>query len=137
MAATIVRSYAVPDSDDDSLADEDVDFGGQAKKKKVESNLQRWIKQLSILLKDEQRKFKEKKKRLEKSAPCDTKIRVPKSEFFKSLASNLRSLRKVDLEKRLQLYGPEVADEAEYTEGDDDEYQRKTRVKKRKVIRAT
>lgn len=55
-AAATVRSYVVPDSDDEAVADEEVDIGGQERKKKVESNLQRWIKQLSILLKDEQRK---------------------------------------------------------------------------------
>jgi hypothetical protein len=58
MAAATVRSYAVPDSDDEAIADE-ADLGllaGQAKKKKVESNLQQWIKHLSILLKEEQKK---------------------------------------------------------------------------------
>ena len=58
MAATSVRSYIVPDSDDEAIAG-DSDSGmrcGQARKKKVESNLQQWIKHLSILLKDEQKK---------------------------------------------------------------------------------
>jgi len=110
MAAATVRSYVVPDSDDEAIADE-ADFGlivGQAKKKKVESNLQRWIKHLSILLKEEQKKvniahhlpstlytecflqFKEKKKRMEKSAPPDSKIRIPKVRF--RLSSKYRSV---------------------------------------------
>jgi hypothetical protein len=60
MAAATVRSYTVPDSDDEAIADDyDSHRLGekeQRKKKKVETNLQRWIKQLSVLLKDEQAK---------------------------------------------------------------------------------
>jgi hypothetical protein len=58
MAATSVRSYIVPDSDDEAIVN-DSDSGrrsGQARKKKVESNLQQWIKHLSVLLKEEQKK---------------------------------------------------------------------------------
>jgi hypothetical protein len=58
-ASENIRSYVVPDSDDDDIVDEakttwvmQVD----ARKRKVESNLQRWIKELSVLLKEEQRK---------------------------------------------------------------------------------
>jgi hypothetical protein len=89
---------------------------------------------------------------MERSAPQDSKIRLPKvtgghllhsliyskftysqSEFYKSLASNLRNLRKVDLEKRILLFGPEPIDE-DYTDGDDDEYlNRSTRGKRRKI----
>jgi hypothetical protein len=48
------------------------------------------------------------------------------------LSTNLRSLRKKDLEKRVLLYGPDVEDE-DPSEGDDDEYQYRTsRAKKRK-----
>jgi hypothetical protein len=84
MAAATITSYAVPDSDDEAIAgEEDVEFslfgGGQERKKKrVETNLQRWIKHLGELLKEEQRKFKEKKKRVEMAADPVTKVRVPK-----------------------------------------------------------
>lgn len=44
------------------------------------------------------------------------------SEFFKSLTASLRDLRKLDQDKRRALYGPDVAD-ADFSEGDDDEYQ--------------
>lgn len=57
--AATVRSYAIPDSDDEEIACEDEKFvalQSNAKKRKVESNLQRWIKELSVLLKEEQRK---------------------------------------------------------------------------------
>lgn len=57
--ASGVRSYAVPDSDDEDIADvEEMTSAMQsiAKRRKVETNLQRWIKELSVLLKEEQRK---------------------------------------------------------------------------------
>jgi hypothetical protein len=61
-------------------------------------------------------------------------VAFKQSEFFKALASNLRSLRKADLEKRLLLYGPEVPEE-DYTDGDDDEYlYRSSRGKRRKIF---
>lgn len=96
--------------------------------------------------------YKEKKKRIEKAAPPETKVRVAKvsalklsgeyivryvfsqSEFFKSLASNLRNLRKVDLDKRRALYGPDAA-EADFSSEEDDEYQIKnTRSNKRRRV---
>lgn len=53
-------SYAVPDSDDDLIADDNDGITREvkviAKKRKCESNLQKWIKHLDLLLKDEQRK---------------------------------------------------------------------------------
>jgi hypothetical protein len=60
-AAASARSYIVPDSDDEAIVDEDAEppepFSGPAKKKKkFESNLQLWLKHLTILLKEEQRK---------------------------------------------------------------------------------
>lgn len=59
--ASGVRSYAVPDSDDEDIADvEEMTSAMQniAKRRKVETNLQRWIKELSVLLKDENRKVR-------------------------------------------------------------------------------
>ena len=57
-ASTI--SYVVPDSDDEAIADDADEIMHEvkviAKKRKVESNLQKWIKHLTALLKDEQRK---------------------------------------------------------------------------------
>ncbi|OBZ71375.1 hypothetical protein A0H81_08367 [Grifola frondosa] len=131
---TIVKSYVVPDSDDEEIADvQDELVQKHAKTRKVESNLQRWIKHLAILLKEEQKKYKEKKKREQASAPPDTKVRVPKTDFHKSLASNLPRLRATDRMKRQQLYGADVPDE-DYSEGEEDEYQcRTTRSKRRKV----
>lgn len=59
MAAVTVGSYAVPGSDDEAILDDDPGFGriiGQSKRKRAESSLQRWIKHLSVLLKEEQQK---------------------------------------------------------------------------------
>jgi hypothetical protein len=60
-AAVAIRSYAVPDSDDEDITNEAETTWAMyvdAKKRKVESNLQRWIKELSVLLKEEQRKVR-------------------------------------------------------------------------------
>src|SRR5215471_149948 len=58
-AAVTVKSYAVPDSDDEAIVDDEeipVVMKREVRRRKIESNLQRWIKQLSILHKEEQRK---------------------------------------------------------------------------------
>lgn len=61
-AASTVKSYLVPDSDDESILDEHKPDGvsltksREAGKKKAESNLQRWIKHLSALQKEELKK---------------------------------------------------------------------------------
>lgn len=49
---------------------------------------------------------------------------------------NLRSLRKLDLDKRKQLYGPDAAEDDYFTEDDgDDEYrERTTRANKRRRV---
>ena len=58
-----------------------------------------------------------------------------KSEFHKSLIIHLRTLRKVDLDKRKQLYGSDVAEE-DYSDDDDDEEYQNVRVSKRRRITA-
>ncbi|EIW80954.1 hypothetical protein CONPUDRAFT_137081 [Coniophora puteana RWD-64-598 SS2] len=127
-AVEVAKSYVIPDSDDEAIAPEPDDSdvialrNNHAKKRRVETNLQRWIKHLALLLSEEQRKYKEKRKRLERQAPPDVKVRVSKSDFYKSLTGQLRDLRKIDLEKRRQLYGPDVAAEVLVDESDDDEY---------------
>ncbi|TFK52615.1 hypothetical protein OE88DRAFT_1807498 [Heliocybe sulcata] len=135
-AAASVKSYVIPDSDDETIV-EDATISRamklQAKWKKVESNLQQWIKHLSAILKEEQKKYKDQKKRLEKTATAPgSKVRLPKNEFHKSLTNNLRDLRKLDREKRRLLYGSDVPDE-DFSDGDDDEYQE--RGQKRRRIR--
>ncbi|KAI0086520.1 hypothetical protein BDY19DRAFT_1093207 [Irpex rosettiformis] len=137
-ASTI--NYVVPDSDDEAIADDGDEVMHEvkviAKKRKVESNLQKWIKHLTVLLKDEQRKYKERKKFVHASAAPGTKIRVPKNDFYKTLAAALTRLRKADKEKRQQLYGTDIPDE-DYSSGDEDEYQERTsRPSKRRKVEA-
>jgi hypothetical protein len=57
-SATVVRSYAVPDSDDESVFEEKSTRIKSSMKRKMpqETNLQLWIKHLSLLLKTETRK---------------------------------------------------------------------------------
>jgi len=61
-AASTVKSYLVPDSDDESILDEQKPDGvswaksKEAGKRKAESNLQRWIKHLTALQKEELKK---------------------------------------------------------------------------------
>lgn len=61
-AASTVKSYLVPDSDDESILDEhkpdsvSSTKSKEAEKKKAESNLQRWIKHLTALQKEELKK---------------------------------------------------------------------------------
>ncbi|KAJ7109731.1 hypothetical protein C8R43DRAFT_1079587 [Mycena crocata] len=143
-AAAAVNSYAVPDSDDEAIAaeedreDEFAEYrmGGGAKKKaiKVETSLERWIKALSELLKEEQQKYREKKKRMEKEKAAEpgAKIRMSKSDFFRSLTTNLRCLRELDAEKRMfRAAEGEVQD----SDAEDDEYvqQKASRAKRRRT----
>jgi len=137
-AASSAKNYVVPDSDDDEIADENDEMvqcvHAHVKQRKEESNLQKWIKHLSVLLKEEQKKYKEKKKTVQAAAEPGTKIRMTRNDFQRSLAYYLQRLRKTDRDKRLQLYGPDVPDE-DYSSGEDDEYhERTTRSKRRKVV---
>ncbi|RPD62424.1 hypothetical protein L226DRAFT_332261 [Lentinus tigrinus ALCF2SS1-7] len=133
--ATSVKSYVIPDSDDEDIAveGEDESLRRFVKKKKAETNMQRWIKQLDVLLKEEQRKYNDRKRRIHASTPPGVKVKVLKTEFHKSLAFNLPRLRRIDRDKREKLYGADVPDE-DCSESDADEYQyRTTRSKRRKV----
>ena len=98
--AVTVQSYAVPDSDDEDIMDEDEDSClriDEQEKKSKETNLHSWIKHLSDILKAETRKvrrhlvlsfssltfiafivnkYTEMKKRIEKSSEPDAKVRI-------------------------------------------------------------
>ncbi|THH01557.1 hypothetical protein EW026_g1174 [Hermanssonia centrifuga] len=128
-ATSSTKSYIVPDSDDEMIADDaDVvmhEVHAIAKRRKVESNLQKWIKHLSVLLKEEQKKCKEIKKLAHAACASGTKVRVPKTEFHRSLSQALVRLRKADREKRQQLYGADFPLE-DYSSGEEDEYHERT-----------
>ena len=56
-AVVTVQSYAVPDSDDEAIAENEIDHQ-EERKAQQESNLQLWIKHLGQLLKEETRKVR-------------------------------------------------------------------------------
>jgi len=60
-AVVTVQSYVVPDSDDEAIAEDEIDIHMIQEEKKVqhESNLQLWIKHLGQLLKEETRKVRD------------------------------------------------------------------------------
>ncbi|PCH40094.1 hypothetical protein WOLCODRAFT_136650 [Wolfiporia cocos MD-104 SS10] len=130
-AASSVKSYTVPDSDDEDIAEGTSDE--HVKKRRSETNLQRWVKHLSALLREEQKKYNEKKRREQAAAEPNNKIRVNKTAFHRSLATNLSRLRKIERQRRQQLYGVDAPSD-NYSEGEEDEYQyRTTRSKRRKA----
>ena len=164
-AAVTVQSYAVPDSDDEGIMDEDTCFRIDDQEKKCkDTNLQLWIKHLGDILKSETRKvrghhpflycrllifnqYTELKKRIEKSSQPDARVRIHRvclvsicfgvtllsdlnqNEFVKSLATNLRNLRRLEAENRVKFYG--YHDGEDYSDNEDDDYVAR-RIKKRK-----
>ncbi|KAF9483532.1 hypothetical protein BDN70DRAFT_873849 [Pholiota conissans] len=124
-ATTTVRSYAVPDSDEEDK--QCFQAGKQQDKNPRETNLQLWIKHLGILLKMETRKHNLIKKCLEKAAAPDTKVRIQKNDFVKSLNTNLRTLRKLEAEIHHSVPFVEEYD----NDQNDDEYMLK-RTKRRR-----
>ncbi|KAG6831944.1 hypothetical protein H0H92_006545 [Tricholoma furcatifolium] len=128
-SATAVASYVVPGSDDDEdLSDneEEVKRSGSQ-----ESNILKWIEHLGELLKEEQRKLREKKRKLRSTLEPGAKPRVYKTDFHKSLTSHLRDIRASDEAKKATLH--ELADvQDDYSDDDDDEYLQ-SRTKKRKT----
>ncbi|KAH0586162.1 hypothetical protein H2248_007426 [Termitomyces sp. 'cryptogamus'] len=127
--ATTIKSYAIPDSDDEGISDDEIE-----KKPKIqESNLQKWIFHLGELLKEEKRKHKEQKSKHNALLEPGVKSRVYKSEFYKSLSSNLRELRLKEETKRMLLCGRTISQNNGTDE--DDEYPQTTRTKRRKTTR--
>ncbi|TFK24971.1 hypothetical protein FA15DRAFT_669031 [Coprinopsis marcescibilis] len=125
-ATTNVRSYAIPDSDDDTIMSSDTASSSrrppsQLHKRVIrKSNLQLWVQHLTVLHKAEQKKFKDGKKRAEAEG---VPVRCSKTPFLKSLTTNLRALRKLEVESRTKLNGHEdYADEVDDDDDDDSEF---------------
>ncbi|KAG6878086.1 hypothetical protein C0993_012413 [Termitomyces sp. T159_Od127] len=131
--ATTIKSYATPDSSDEFILDDDVT---DTKPRYQESNLQKWISHLGELLKEEKRKHKEQKRKPSVLPEPGAKSRVYKSDFYKSLLSNLRELRLKEEAKRMELYGRSIP-QNDGTDEDDDEYPQTTRTKRRKITRTS
>ncbi|KAI0304324.1 Squalene/phytoene synthase-domain-containing protein [Multifurca ochricompacta] len=128
-AAATVKSYALPDSDDESPIHGIPEVPRRRTgTRAVDSNLQLWIKHLSTLKRDENKKFKEKKRHIEQSNLPVVKIRAITSDFLRALTAALRELRQLDSAKKQQAHVPAVPDE--YSESDYDEYQCRKRPSK-------
>ncbi|PFH54082.1 hypothetical protein AMATHDRAFT_53891 [Amanita thiersii Skay4041] len=143
-AVKAVRSYAVPDSED-----EDTSYDPMAKDSLTRNNMGKdhgltvsqisvnnmgtWVEQLSGLLRSEQKKHAAKKKQLEKDFGTDGCMQLPKTEFIKSMSIQLRHLRKIHNDLHNKVF-PNIVDEEMCSDDDyDDEYQyRAPRSKRRK-----
>ncbi|KAH9047699.1 hypothetical protein EDB84DRAFT_1586418 [Lactarius hengduanensis] len=132
-AAATVKSYALPESDEESLTlSESSRYRGRTHT--TDSDLQLWIKHLSALQKDETKKFNEKKRHLEQSNISGTRLRVVRNDFLRTVTAGLRELRQLDSAKKQQAHIPAVPDE--HSESDDDEYQCRRRPSKRRKTSA-
>ncbi|THU87049.1 hypothetical protein K435DRAFT_826523 [Dendrothele bispora CBS 962.96] len=135
-SAAQVHSYIIPDSDDEAIADySDVDVDleekepDEYKRKSDNGHLHKWTKHLGELLREEQAKNRQIKKRLEKKT--GQKIYLARSEFVKSLSTNMRILRKL-AEVRGNANEPSTD---EYTDDGDDEYVHRHSKKRRTMQR--
>ncbi|KAJ8080580.1 hypothetical protein PM082_017414 [Marasmius tenuissimus] len=94
-SAANVRTYAMPESDEESAPMEEV----KSTEDKQAVNLDKWIQELGVLLKAEQSKLRQRRKqlgRLQVDGSGDAPIQ---NEFVKSLSTELRLLRKHSREK--------------------------------------
>jgi len=130
-AAATVKSYAYAQSDsDDGFPSHGTTSDSFQPTRTVESDPQLWIRHLSALQKDETKKFNEKKRRLEQSNRSGSKPRAVKSDFLKTLATNLRDLRQLESARKVHAHIPAVPDES--SGSDDDEYRCPKRTSKRR-----
>ncbi|CAE6440123.1 unnamed protein product [Rhizoctonia solani] len=141
MAASATRTYKIPsDSDEDEVSD-DMDYSystskrsrtkGKGKSKAVEQppNIQPestdfhlWTKHLGLLLKEEEKKWKERKRLAEKDESGRPKERIFKTEFMRALASKVTDMRKRD---HASTPTPSVEDDS------DEEYVQRPRLKRK------
>ncbi|KAN0125319.1 hypothetical protein V8E53_015599 [Lactarius tabidus] len=132
-AAATVKSYALPDSDEESSTC-GISEVSRHRARTHDSDLQLWIKHLSALQKDETKKYNEKKRQLEQSNISGTRLRAVRNEFLRSLTASLRELRQLDSAKKQHAHVPAVPDEN--SESDDDEYQCRKRPSRRRKTSA-
>lgn len=134
-AAATVKSYALPDSDEESSTRGTSEASRhRARAHTTDSDLQLWIKHLSAFQKDETKKFNEKKRLLEQSNISGARLRAVRNDFLRTLTAGLRELRQLDSAKKQQAHVPAVPDE--HSESDDDEYQCRRKPSKRRKTSA-
>ncbi|TRM60670.1 hypothetical protein BD626DRAFT_435548 [Schizophyllum amplum] len=135
-AAKAVVSYAVPDSDEDDKMEgnDDKPVKAEAVKGPEESYLEKWVKNLSDLLRAEERNHKALKRAWD--AGHDPGIPAPmKNAFHKALITHMRVLRKQVREQSAPASG-ETENVDTDLDDDDEEYQYRpaTRSKRRKTM---
>ncbi|KAG8694016.1 hypothetical protein FRC08_008749 [Ceratobasidium sp. 394] len=141
MAASVPRSYKIPTESDEEAADE-TEYSstvtrwtkGKGKGKAEErtppvqsesTSLHLWTKHLGLLLKEEEKKWKERKRLAERDEYGRPKERICKTDFMRSLANRIVAFRERD---RASTPAPIVEDDS------DEEYvQRPTAKTKRKL----
>ncbi|KAG9127110.1 hypothetical protein FRC07_000614 [Ceratobasidium sp. 392] len=143
MAASATRSYKIPTESDEETVDE-MDFSpalrrvkGKGKGKAVErtppvqsesTSLHLWTKHLGLLLKEEEKKWKERKRLAERDEFGRPKERIFKTEFMRSLASRIASFRERD---RASTPVPVVEDDS------DEEYVQRPAAKTKRKLQHT
>ncbi|KAM6494345.1 hypothetical protein JOM56_010706 [Amanita muscaria] len=138
-AAAAVRSYFVPDSEDDVTCDP---IKGKLPTGSVlslaqtkEHHLRLWVSNLGELLRFEQRKHTAKKRQIEQNTlAADMPVHLPKSDFMKTMSTSLRHLRKHLNEYHKQLHPIVVPEETNTDDDDADYYYRAPRTKRRKTM---
>ncbi|KAF8606938.1 hypothetical protein BDV93DRAFT_330574 [Ceratobasidium sp. AG-I] len=146
MAASATRSYRIASDSDDEETTDELEFSlhvlkktkgkGKGKGRAVErtpvvqsetTSLHLWTKHLGLLLKEEEKKWKERKRLAERDEFGRPKERIFKTEFMRSLASRMVTLKERD---RASTPAPVLEDDS------DEEYiQRPTVRGKRKPQR--
>lgn len=147
-AASATRSYKIPTESDEEILDETESYLAIAEKgrgkgrakgkgKAVErppaiqsesTSLHLWAKHLGLLLKEEEKKWKERKRLAERDQFGRPKERIFKTEFMRSLASRIVSLRERD---RASTPVPVVEDDS------DDEYVQPRMTKSKRKLQNT
>ncbi|KAF9533110.1 hypothetical protein CPB83DRAFT_942409 [Crepidotus variabilis] len=114
-------SYVIPGSDDEAIVGDDVETIDAATRKKIEkeTNLQLWIKHLTLLAKAEKRN-KHLQSQMENDTNIEVALRLYKNEFMKSLNLNLRSLRKIEAENRTHCPSTISFEDAAFEEDEDE-----------------
>ncbi|CUA72516.1 Transcriptional activator protein DAL81 [Rhizoctonia solani] len=140
-AASEMRTYKIPSDSDSDEASDDMDYSysaskrsrtkGKGKAKLVDhlpnnqpesTDFHLWTKHLGLLLKEEEKKWKERKRLAEKDEFGRPKERIFKTEFMRALASKVADMKKRD---HASTPTPSIEDDS------DDEYVQRIRPKRK------
>ncbi|KIJ54821.1 hypothetical protein M422DRAFT_221215 [Sphaerobolus stellatus SS14] len=127
-SATMAASYVIPGSDDDGEGfDREYDTKAPSKRKgklrATETDLQLWIRHLTALLKEEERKYKDKKKTVPRDEITGKPMyRLPKTDFMRQLTTRLSDLRLTERQRRYQVMMADINSGSESMKDSDEEY---------------